>query len=195
MSAAESTPAAGSVARDFRPIAKLAPYARNARTHSAEQVSELVASISEFGWTTNVLVDSQGIIAGHGRIMAAAKIYAAGGTIKLPNGEPIPAGTVPVTDCTGWTDKQRRAYILADNRLALNAEWDDAILAEELKALAAEEFDVRLLGFDDKELEKLMKAATQPVAPSEFTEVDESVATNRCCPSCGYKWSDSGKGG
>ena len=119
-----------------RPVDALIPYARNARTHSDAQVAQIAASIKEWGWTTPVLIDeSGGIIAGHGRVMAAQKLG-----IK----------EVPVMVAAGWTEAQRRAYVLADNQLALNAGWDMDMLSIELGDLKAESFDLGLLGFDEK---------------------------------------------
>ena len=92
------------------PLDKLVPYARNARTHSEEQVAQIAASMREWGWTNPVLVDEAGmIIAGHGRVLAARKLG---------------IGEVPVMIARGWTEAQKRAYVLADNQLALNAAWD-----------------------------------------------------------------------
>jgi len=123
---------------EWRQIADLIPYARNARTHSDEQVAQIAASIKEFGWTNPILVDGDnGIIAGHGRLAAAR---------KLGNTE------VPVIELTGLSEAQKRAYILADNKLALNAGWDIDLLAEELKELQDLNFDLELTGFSDKEL-------------------------------------------
>ena len=120
------------------PVTRLQPYAKNARTHSDEQVDQIAASIREFGFTNPILVDStDGIIAGHGRLMAAKRLA---------------LDTVPVIVLDHLTDAQRRAYILADNKLALNAGWDDALLAEELAALRDEGFDLDLVGFSDDEL-------------------------------------------
>jgi DNA modification methylase len=133
---------------DFRPIDALIPYHRNARTHSDEQIAQLAGAIEEFGWTNPVLADAAGIVAGHGRVMAARKLYDAGQTITLPNGLQIPPGTVPVLDCTGWSVAKRRAYILADNQLALNAGWDEALLAVEIADLQGMDFDMGLIGFD-----------------------------------------------
>ena len=141
---------------DYRSIEQLAPYAKNARTHSDAQVAQLATAIEEFGWTNPVLADEHGIVAGHGRVMAAQRLYARGLTIRLPNGETIPAGTVPVLDCTGWSDAQRRAYILADNQLALQAGWDEQLLAEELAAIQALDYDLSLTGFADDELSALL---------------------------------------
>lgn len=123
---------------EWRQIADLIPYARNARTHSDEQVAQIAASIKEFGWTNPILVDGDnGIIAGHGRLAAAR---------KLGNAE------VPVIELTGLSEAQKRAYILADNKLALNAGWDTDMLIEELKELKEMDFDLELTGFSDKEI-------------------------------------------
>lgn len=119
-------------------IAKLVPYARNSRTHSDEQISQIAASIKEWGWTTPVLVDEQGgIIAGHGRTLAAQRL-------KMTE--------VPVMVAKGWSEAKRRAYVIADNKLALNAGWDNELLALELGELGDLGFDLDLLGFDPSEL-------------------------------------------
>lgn len=124
------------------PIDRLKPYDRNARTHDDSQVAKIAASMSEFGFTNPILVDSaDGIIAGHGRLMAAKQLG---------------LSTVPVIVLDHLTDAQRRAYIIADNRLALDAGWDEAVLAEELAALQGEGFDLELTGFTDDELDKLL---------------------------------------
>jgi DNA modification methylase len=141
---------------ELRPLESLIPYARNARTHSDAQVAQIAASITEFGFTNPVLADAKGIVAGHGRVLGAQRVYSAGGVIKRPNGELLPAGTVPVLDCTGWSDAQRRAYILADNQLALNAGWDIELLKVEVSDLQADAFPLELVGFDDAELKKLL---------------------------------------
>ena len=119
-------------------LSKLTPYARNSRTHSDAQVAQLAASIKEWGWTTPVLVDEAGgIIAGHGRVLAARQL----GMTE-----------VPVVMATGWSDAKKRAYVIADNKLALNAGWDDAMLALEMGEIKALGFDLSLTGFDDKEI-------------------------------------------
>jgi DNA modification methylase len=126
----------------YRLVASLIPYARNARTHSKEQVAQIVASIQEFGWTNPILVDEDGgIVAGHGRVMAAEAL----GLVE-----------VPTIELRGLTEAQRRAYVIADNKLALNAGWDEAMLAEELSALRDEGFALELTGFSDDELEALL---------------------------------------
>ena len=123
-------------------IDKLIPYARNARTHSDEQVSQIAASIKEWGWTTPVLVDEQGgIIAGHGRTLAAQKL-------ELTE--------VPVMVAKGWSDAKKRAYIIADNKLAQNADWDNEMLALELGELGDLGFDLDLTGFAADEIADLL---------------------------------------
>ena len=126
----------------LQPVEALIPYARNSRTHSDEQVAQIAASIREFGFTNPVLVDDDGgIVAGHGRVMAARQI----GMTAVP--------TINV----GWlSEQQRRAYVIADNQLALNAGWDDEALAAELSSLGEAGFDIGLVGFSDAEMERLL---------------------------------------
>lgn len=125
-----------------RPVAALIPYSRNARTHSPAQISQIAASIREWGWTVPVLVDENGtLIAGHARVMAAQQL----GLVE-----------VPVMVAAGWTDAQKHAYVLADNKLALNADWDEAMLRVELVDLKGGGADLALLGFSAHELKKMM---------------------------------------
>lgn len=143
----------------FRKIADLNPDPANARTHSADQIDQLVGSIARFGWTNPVLSDDL-IRAGHGRVLAATQIYAGGGTIYLAPGEAnggaaIPKGTVPVMDCTGWTEEERRAYALADNQLALQAGWNTEILFAQIEELKATDFDMDIIGFDQAAIDAL----------------------------------------
>ncbi|HOL72090.1 MAG TPA: site-specific DNA-methyltransferase [Bryobacteraceae bacterium] len=124
------------------PVEKLIPYARNARTHSAEQVAQIAASIAEFGFVNPVLIGPDNvIIAGHARLLAARKL----GMTE-----------VPVIVLDHLTETQRRALVLADNRLALNAGWDEEMLRVELEALREEDFNLELLGFGDDELDALL---------------------------------------
>jgi DNA modification methylase len=124
-------------------VEKLIPFARNSRTHSDKQVAEIAASIKEFGWTNPILVDGdKGIIAGHGRLLAARKLN---------------MDTVPVIELAHLTETQKRAYVIADNKLALNADWDDQLLTIELNDLLADGFALELLGFDKDELAKLLE--------------------------------------
>lgn len=126
----------------YLPTDALIPYARNSRTHSAEQVAQIAASIKEFGFTNPVLVDEErGIIAGHGRVMAAQRL----GLTE-----------VPTITLAGLTEMQRRAYVIADNRLALNAGWDNEMLALELADLKEAGFDLELTGFGDDEIKDLL---------------------------------------
>ena len=138
------------------PLAKLIPNARNARTHSDEQIAQIAASIKEWGWTIPVLVDEAGgIIAGHGRVLAA---------------QLLGLETVPVMIATGWSDAKKRAYMLADNKLTLNSDWDLERLAIELGDLRASDFDVSLIGFDDSEIEALLKNGGGLTDPDEVPE-------------------------
>lgn len=124
------------------PTDKLVPYDKNPRTHSTEQVSQIAASIAEFGFLNPILVDmTAGIIAGHGRLQAAKQLGLA---------------QVPVVVLDHLTDSQKRAYVIADNKLALNAGWDDDLLRTEMAALAAENFDMPVIGFSDDELAALL---------------------------------------
>jgi hypothetical protein len=123
------------------PIERLIPYERNARTHSPEQVAQIAASITEFGFTNPILVDGDdGILAGHGRLAAA---------------KDLAMDQVPVIVLDHLTPTQRRAYVLADNKLALNASWDVDMLAMEVDALREEDFNLDLLGFSEDELKGL----------------------------------------
>ena len=136
-------------ATSFKPIASLALNPRNTRTHSDAQVRQLQASMIEFGWTNPVLEDAEGVVAGHGRIAAAAALYDEFGlTLTLPDGTDIPPGCVPVLSCEGWSADKRRAYAIADNQLALNAGWDEALLRSELLDLDSLGIDAALMGFD-----------------------------------------------
>ena len=122
-----------------RKVDALIPYARNARTHSDDQVAQIAASIKEWGWTTPVLIDEDGgIIAGHGRVMAARKLG-----IKQ----------IPTMTATGWSNAQKQAYVLADNQLPQNAEWDLDLLSVEMKDLDSGGFDLSLVGFGDDMLQ------------------------------------------
>ena len=130
------------------PLERLVPYAKNSRTHSDAQVAQIAASIREWGWTTPILVDEAGsIIAGHGRLQAARRLQMT---------------EVPVVVASGWSEAQKRAYVIADNKLALNAGWDNELLSLELGELGDLGFDLDLVGFTDEEIKALM--------PVEVTE-------------------------
>jgi len=133
------------------PIERCSPAARNPRTHSAVQVAQIAASIREWGWTIPLLVDEKGVlIAGHGRLLAAKKL----GLKK-----------VPVMVAAGWTEKQKRAYLLADNKLALNAGWDSELLKVELADLRELGADISIIGFADDELREILGAGADAPEP------------------------------
>lgn len=143
----------------YRAVSELIPYARNARTHSDEQVARIAASIQEFGWTNPILIDgSKGIIAGHGRVLAARKL----GLEK-----------VPTIELSGLTEAQKRAYILADNRLALDAGWDEEMLKLEFAELEKEGFELSKTGFSDEEIREMMADLDREVDGVEDVETPE----------------------
>ena len=126
---------------EMKSVEELIQYSKNARTHSESQIAQIANSIIEFGFTNPVLIDGdKGIIAGHGRLMAAKKLN---------------LSQIPVVTLDHLSEAQKRAYIIADNKLAENAGWDEEILANELQDLKEENFDLDLIGFEDQELEKL----------------------------------------
>jgi len=135
----------GRLAVKYRPIGALLPHARNARTHSEAQIAQIAASIREFGWTNPILVDgANGVIAGHGRLLAAKALGLA---------------EVPVIELAGMTEAQKRAYVIADNKLALNAGWSEELLRLELGELKELGADLGLIGFDGDELKVLFAPA------------------------------------
>tara|TARA_B100000963_G_scaffold273400_1_gene241588 strand:- start:4129 stop:4695 length:567 start_codon:yes stop_codon:yes gene_type:complete len=136
-----------------RDIETLIPYARNSRTHSDEQITQIAASIKEWGFTNPILVDSQNeIIAGHGRLLAAKKL-----NLK----------DVPCIQADDWTDAQKQAYVIADNKLALNAGWDEELLKIEFKELTDLNFDVELTGFSLEELGTLFDERNDDKLPEQ----------------------------
>jgi len=131
-----------------RKVSDLIPYARNSRTHSDEQIAQIAASIKEWGWTVPVLVDEDGgIIAGHGRIMAAQKLGLA---------------DVPCMVASGWSEAQKRAYVIADNKLTINSAWDMDMLKLEMQDIDALGFNLELTGFNVDEMTALFD---EPEAP------------------------------
>ena len=157
-------------------IERLTPYARNARTHSAAQVAQLAASIREWGWTTPILVSPDGgVIAGHGRLLAAQQLGMA---------------TVPVIIAEGWSAAKTRAYVLADNQLALQAGWDSELLALELGELGELGFDLDLTGFGSDEIAALTPSV-QPEQESSAKEIDaDGFILGHRCPRCGMEFDD-----
>lgn len=151
----------------MRRVSELIPYARNSRTHSKGQIKQIAASIREWGWTSPILVDEHGtILAGHGRVMAA---------------ELLKTEQVPVMTAKGWSDTQKRAYVIADNKLALNAGWDDEILTAEFLTLKEEDFDVTLTGFDEDEF---IMPDFQPGGMDEQGALDTLEPKMITCPHC-----------
>ena len=141
---------------EFWPVDRLVPYAKNARTHSAEQVSQIAASIAEFGFNAPILVDSEsGVIAGHGRLLAARKL----GLVD-----------VPVIVLDHMTATQKRAFVIADNRLTELGGWNDELLAAELAALEADGFEIGVTGFSDHDLAALLAEVATENAPAEGSE-------------------------
>lgn len=158
-------------------IESLIPYARNARKHSDEQVAQIAASIREFGFNAPVLVDAEnGIIAGHGRVLAARKL----GLTE-----------VPCVRLSHLSDTQRRAYVLADNKLALNAEWDEEMLGLELSDLREVDFDLGLTGFDGFTIEQFLNPPERNNEAPESSggEIDVDGMQMECaCPKCGFEF-------
>lgn len=154
------------------PLSTLLPYGKNARTHSEDQIAQITDSIREFGWTNPVLVDAEGgIIAGHARVEAAKRLGLA---------------DVPCIVLDGLSEAQKRAYVLADNKLALNAGWDEELLRLELQDLKELDFNLDLIGFSAEELADVM------LGPDvEQKEYDESAADDVqlvTCPKCGHSF-------
>jgi ParB-like chromosome segregation protein Spo0J len=154
------------------PLSTLLPYGKNARTHSDDQIEQITASIREFGWTNPVLVDGEnGIIAGHARVEAAKRLGMA---------------DVPCIVLDGLSEAQKRAYVLADNKLALNAGWDEELLRLELQDLKELDFNLDLIGFTAEELADVM------LGPDvDQKEYDESAADDVqlvTCPKCGHSF-------
>lgn len=146
---------------DYKTVAtdSLIPYARNSRTHSDEQVAQIAASIREFGFLNPIIIDGDnGIIAGHGRVMAAQKLG---------------LESLPCVEASHLTDAQRKAYIIADNKLALNAGWDEGMLAIELNELNTADFDISLIGFDAGELSAAMGLDEE--LDGEAPSIDEGI--------------------
>lgn len=171
---------------------KLAPYARNHQLHDEAQVEDIANSISEFGFVGAVIADKDGILAGHGRVLAAEKLYKSGKRIKAPNGARIPNQTVPWIDVTGLSEKQRRAYIIADNQLTRRAKQDFDILRLEISELSALDFDVGLLGFEPGAIDAMFKSDAgedEPEGEGESAGEDDPESRIINCPKCGHDFS------
>ena len=159
----------------YKLIADLIPYARNSRTHDEAQVAQIAASIREFGWTNPVLLDgNNGIIAGHGRVLAAQKL-----------GET----QVPTIELGHMSESQKRAYIIADNKLALNAGWDNEMLALEIADLKDAGYDLGLTGFSLDEIDLISKEINfDPATEEEQGKLDELEPKWVACPHCGKEF-------
>lgn len=158
---------------EFVPVENLIPYARNSRTHSDAQVAQIAASIKEFGFTNPVLIDEEnGIIAGHGRLLAARKLG---------------MEEVPCLRLRYLSGIQKQAYIIADNKLALNSGWDDEMLKLELNDLE-DKFNLEILGFSTPELTIAMGfgADFEPGTEDDQGQLDETKPTT--CPACGHEF-------
>ena len=146
---------------EYRKVETLIPYARNPRTHTEAQIAKIAASIVEYGWTNPVLVDGgNGIIAGHGRLAAARKLGLA---------------EVPVIELAHLSTAQKRAYVIADNRLALDAGWDEEMLALELAELSEVGYELSLTGFEDGELQDLLASAEEPDADAPHDDAADDA--------------------
>jgi ParB-like chromosome segregation protein Spo0J len=155
---------------EYRPLESLIPYANNSRTHSGEQIAQIAASIKEWGFTNPILVDGEnGIIAGHGRVLAARKLA---------------MGTVPVIELSHMSDAQKRAYIIADNKLAEKAGWDADLLRIEFAELNELGFDLSLTGFDVTEMGDILGDVGQ-IDDVEIPEAKEKEEQEIVCPKCG----------
>src|SRR5690606_7237629 len=174
----------------------------NARVHSDEQVRHIADLIERFGFTRPIMVDlerDKTIVVGHGARRAAQMIYAAGGVIhaapgKDRGGVELPSGTVPILDVSGWTEEERRAVNLSDNRSGELSEWDPRRLALNIDALTEAGVDLALVGFDGESLDELLAgidagSASPALPPEEFPEFGEDIETEHRCPKCGYEWS------
>lgn len=158
---------------EMRPLDQLVPYARNSRTHTDEQVAQVAAAMREWGWTNPVLVDEDDtILAGHCRIMA---------------GRMLGLSTVPVMVARGWSEAQKRAYVIADNKLAENAGWDAEALRLELHDLAGQDFRLELTGFGEDDLALAMfDPDFQPSNLEDQSRLDEKKKV--ACPECGHEF-------
>jgi ParB-like chromosome segregation protein Spo0J len=165
-------------ALEFVAVETLIPYARNSRTHSDAQIAQIAASIKEFGFTNPILIDSEEtVIAGHGRLLAARKLG---------------LDEVPCLRLDHLSKAQARALVIADNKIALNAGWDDELLRVELLDLDSEGFRMEVLGFDLSELERAMGLVTdvkEPESPDDFRDVDEQDLGHKC-PRCGFEYDE-----
>ena len=158
----------------YRDPKELVPYVNNARTHSDEQVRQIAASIKEFGFNDPVELDGdRGIISGHGRVQAALLLG---------------LERIPTIDLHGLSPAQKKAYILAANKIALNSGWNEELLRIEIQDLQAEGFDLDATGFTADDLSSVF-ADTDQESPEDFPDVAEQTLAHKC-PKCGYEFDD-----
>lgn len=154
---------------EYKSLDSMMVYAKNARTHSPEQVEKIIRSIKKYGWTNPILLDESGeVIAGHGRLLAAEKI----------DFDPVPTITL-----FGLTDAEKKAYRLADNKLPLDAGWDIDLLTMELGDLLADEFDLTLTGFSAEEIDNMLNVDFSPGDEGDQGKLDQ--LEEKLCPHCG----------
>ena len=160
---------------EMAPIDSLKPYKKNSRSHSEAQIDKIVASITEFGFTNPILIDgNKQIIAGHGRVMAGKKM----GLTE-----------VPVISLDYLSEAQKRAYVIADNKIALDSDWDLGLLASELKAITDDGFDIELTGFSSDELSAMLNGpGFEPGSEDDQGQLDEKQFVFMLCPHCGEKF-------
>jgi ParB family transcriptional regulator, chromosome partitioning protein len=158
---------------EYKPISSMNPYGKNARTHTDEQIKQVMASIKEFGWTNPILLDGKsGVIAGHARLEAAKRMG---------------IDDVPCIELSGLSEAQKRAYIIADNKLALNAAWNDDTLRLELIDLKDLDFNLDLIGFNGEELAEIMYGPDfKPTSEDDQGRLDQKTSIK--CPSCGVEF-------
>ena len=161
----------------YKKINELKPYENNSRTHDENQIKQICESIKEYGWTNPVLIDEKGmIIAGHGRVEAGKKL-----DIK----------EVPCIVLSGLTEAQKKAYVIADNKMALNAGWDFNLLSLELENLKELDFDLELTGFSADEIDGLL-STNEDIENNDYEEQDlkENNTQLHKCPECGCEFED-----
>lgn len=161
----------------YKKVDELIPYINNSRTHSEEQVNQICSSINEFGFTNPILIDEKNnIIAGHGRLLASKKL-------KMEE--------VPCIILSGLTEAQKKAYIIADNKMALNAGWDFNLLSLELENLKELDFDLELTGFDTGEIDSLL-GTNEDIQDNDYEEQElkENKTELHKCPECGCEFED-----
>ena len=158
----------------YLPITDLIHYVNNSRTHTENQISQIASSIKEFGFTNPVLIDgTNGIIAGHGRVLAAQK---------------LDIDQIPCIELSHLTETQKKAYVIADNKLALNAGWDINLLQLEIESLHSNDFNLDLLGFDQSFIHDILEETEKEYfAPDDFKEIEESELKHTC-PRCGFEY-------